>query len=165
MEIKLLKPEELQANMFVTVVDWKSNKKPTAGHMSEGGSMFELLLGGGSSSGRRCFMGDVLRVLSVDLPYIQVFVVRSNYGKEAAYQLDVRDIDLKQLSPEYVAAVLHLMDKDRLKNLSRLADNLNASKLLMRSEQKLEGKKLQTLRTLIEESMECLVREAESTCK
>jgi len=172
MEIELMEPENIQANMYITVVDWKSKRENPSTPMA--GSLFASSIRGmgvGVPQKRKDFVGVTLRVLAVDLPFVKVWCVDNHADLDPDnrhYQLDVREVDIKELSREFVAVKPFLENKYRLTNLSKVFENMRSSAQLIKTlENRIEAgqdkSQASAARHLVEDAMKLMTEEATRT--
>lgn len=87
--------DDLTAGLLVTVRDWYANHRETR---PDWDSPFGIMMGGGSREKKRELMGTPLRVEAVSLPYVACRVAFAN----RVVVLDVREVELTRVTPEYV---------------------------------------------------------------
>lgn len=89
-----LRHDDLELGMYVTVV-----QGPTCYRHTNGGALGDTLVS--ESYMDESYMGDVLVIEAINLPFVAVRLVRD----EIVVPLDLRVYGLSRLSQEYVAAI------------------------------------------------------------
>lgn len=92
--------DDVKVGQIVTVLDWYCNRE--RGEWKDP-DMFSHMFGGGGGGGfkpKRDWMGAVLRVEAVSLPYV---ALTRAFTKEFV-TLDLRLCELAQVSPDFIAA-------------------------------------------------------------
>lgn len=103
---KQISPGELAPGLFVTVLE----NKPIIDYSTENYGDIKTITTVNSTV-NRSGMGDVLRILAVDLPYIAAKV--ENESRILPYKIDTRQTILMELSEDYVKALCpHLFKKN-----------------------------------------------------
>jgi len=78
----MLAPDDISVGKYITIMEWKSHEDYS-------------------------YMGDVLLVKAVSLPFVVVdYLIRGGYVVLSGIRLDVRRVDFMALSPDYVMAVI-----------------------------------------------------------
>lgn len=99
----MLSPGEISTGMKVTVVEWKPREIPNLSLFSDPALTPPTV----TISGDRSFCGDVCEVMAVDLPYIIIRRLGETLDCfKKPTKIDTRECTLKELSPEYVTAML-----------------------------------------------------------
>ena len=97
-------PDDFAVGIYVTVLSWKPREVETMG------SFVGASLGEGWKAPEtrvvqnRSFVGELLRIDAVDLPFVAVDAIRGFMGRPYASVLDTRECELKRLSPAMVRA-------------------------------------------------------------
>lgn len=101
--MKVLPHDDLKAGLYVTVLEWKPREVPDL----RGGLGFGGLGVTYRTVQDNSWVGDVLRVEAVDLPFVvaRAYYPRTRTWDKAPFKLDIRRLVLRLLSPEYLEAM------------------------------------------------------------
>lgn len=157
----MMEPEKLESNQFITILEWKSAKAPQAQ-----GDIFGLMLGGGRSMEDRSYVGEILQVQAVDLPFIMA-AVRSGESAGRQVRMDSRRCEFKELSPDYVNVALSSgKDSEILRTLKYTLITLKGSRVLLDTlRDSLKKEDLENLEAYVELAEDCINRLEESCRK
>lgn len=90
--------DDLSPGVYVTILEWKERERTHTDWIT--GRIHTL------SHQDNSWVGDVMRVEAVDLPFLAVSVLRANGAVLFAnLKIDTRRVELKKLSPSYVQAM------------------------------------------------------------
>jgi hypothetical protein len=92
----MLTPGEIAKGQYITVLKWKKRDIQA----------MPLLGVAGGEYTDRSYVGNVLQVLSVDLPFVLVARLTEHYKPNERLQLDTRELFLKELSAEFAETAI-----------------------------------------------------------
>lgn len=105
----MLTPGEIVPGMMITVLKW--NPRPTKEHTAHPENPYvQTMVEVDHYSGCRSHVGDVLKAIAIDLPFIVVERLQSKDGymfkdQVKTFSLDSREMVFKELKKEYVDAM------------------------------------------------------------